>query len=136
MNPGRAYVSNTVNSATPGQLIVMLYDGLMRFAGDARDELVAGRTGAEPISRAIRILTELSRCLRPDASPELCRNLANLYQFYTVELSKAMHEQKPERIDKIIPLIQELRDAWQVAEDKNSGNETGDAPPPSAPPAA
>ncbi len=118
MNPSRAYVSSTVSSATPGQLIVMLYDGLLRFATDARDSLAEGKSGADAISRAIRILTELAKCLRPEVSPDLCRHLSNLYQFYTVELSKAMHEQKPDRIDKIIPLIQQLRDAWQTAETK------------------
>ena len=45
MNPnlGNAYFANAVKAATPGQLIIMLYDGLIRFATDARDALAEGR---------------------------------------------------------------------------------------------
>ena len=119
MNPpnlSRAYVSNTVNSATPGQLIVMLYDGLIRFATDARDAMKEGQTGAEPITRSIRILTELNICLRREVAPEFCDRLSKLYEYYTMEISRAMHRRNPQIIDDIIPLIKDLRDAWEAAD--------------------
>ena len=118
MNPNlsRAYVSTTVKSATPGQLVIMLYDGLIRFATDARDAMEEGRSSADLINRCIRILTELNTCLRPDIAPEFCQRLSHLYEFYTMELSRAMHRNHPQIITAILPMIAELRDAWQDAE--------------------
>ena len=117
-NVNNAYFANSVKSATPGQLIVMLYDGLIRFATDARDALAEGKSGAEPVTRCFRILTELNTCLRPEVAPELCARLSSLYEFYTMELSKAMHTHTPDPITKILPLIADLRDAWEQAEGK------------------
>ncbi len=118
MNPnvGQAYVSNTVKSATPGQLIVMLYDGLLRFASDARDAMKEGRPAADEVNRCIRILTELNSCLRRDAAPELCDRLSRLYEFYTMELSKAMHQNEPKIVEALLPMIGDLRDAWREAD--------------------
>ena len=115
-NVSRAYVSSSVKSATPGQLVIMLYDGLIRFATDARDAMEEGRPSADLINRCIRILTELNTCLRPDVAPEFCDRLSNLYEFYTMELSRAMHRNHPQIITAILPMIAELRDAWQEAE--------------------
>jgi len=115
-NVSRAYVSSSVKSATPGQLVIMLYDGLIRFATDARDAMEEGRPSADLINRCIRILTELNTCLRPDVAPEFCDRLSNLYEFYTMELSRAMHRNHPQIITAILPMISTLRDAWQEAE--------------------
>ncbi len=115
-NLGNAYVANAVKSATPGQLVVMLYDGLIRFATDARDLLNEGKPAAEPVARCFRILTELNSCLRPEVAPEFCQRLSRLYEFYTMELSRAMHQHTPEPINQILPLIEELREAWQKSE--------------------
>jgi flagellar protein FliS len=120
MNPnlGNAYFASAVKSATPSKLIVMLYDGLIRFATDTRDALAEGRSGAEAATRCFRILTELNTCLRPEIAPDLCGRLSALYEFYTMEISRAMHTHSPDRITKILPLITQLRDAWEEADGK------------------
>lgn len=118
MNPrlGRAYVQNTIKASTPGQLVVMLYDGLLRFASDARDAMHEGKSSAHAIDRCIRIITELNLSLKFDVAPELCTQLSNLYEYYVVELSKSMQQNQPQIIDNLIPMITTLRDAWSEAE--------------------
>ena len=125
---GRTYVTNAVRSATPGQLIIMLYDGLIRFATDARDLLREGKPAADSVNRSIRILTELNVCLRFEVAPEFCDRLSKLYEFYTVELSKAMHQHQPEIITSILPMIENLRDAWQSAEQQVGGKKDDNSP--------
>ena len=112
----RAYVTSSVQSSTPGQLIVMLYDGLLRFSNEAIDNMKAGRPSAHSIDRCIRIVTELNLSLKFEVAPQLCRQLSNLYEYYVVQYSKAMQLQKPEFLEALIPMITSLRDAWVDAE--------------------
>ncbi len=128
-NLSRAYFTNTVKSATPGQLVVMLYDGLLRFATDARDAMLENRPSADMVNRCIRILTELNTCLRYDVAPEFCDRLSKLYEFYTMELSRAMHRNQPQIITSILPMIATRRDAWQDAEKQLDGSAPAPTPP-------
>ena len=118
MNPrlSRVYVTSSVQSSTPGQLIIMLYDGLLRFANEAITNMHAGLPAAPAVDRCIRIVTELNLSLKFEVAPQLCSQLANLYEYYVVELSKAMHQNKPHIIEGLIPLISSLRDTWVEAE--------------------
>jgi flagellar protein FliS len=118
MNPrlSRAYVTSSVQSSSPGQLVVMLYDGLLRFANEALENMRTGKSAAQPIDRCIRIITELNLSLKFEVAPKLCNQLANLYEYYVVEFSKAMHQNKPQIVEGLIPLITTLRDAWVEAE--------------------
>lgn len=121
MNASRTYLVAQVQSATPGGLIVLLYDGLLRFTQEAEEQFAAKSPdsllqAAVAVQRATDILTELAASLRLDQSPELCTNLSQLYAFFTTELSRALHTRNGEIITKIIPLIMQLRDTWQEAE--------------------
>jgi flagellin-specific chaperone FliS len=69
------YIDSRVNNATPGQLLVMLYDCLIEHAESAEREISAPANpantcpAAREVSRCINILTELNACLRREASP-------------------------------------------------------------------
>lgn len=127
MNPQQTYLQNQVSSSRPGDLIVMLYDGLIRFANEARQHLNAPgdeyEKAAYSVKRAVDILTELNSSLRPEVAPEFCTQLSSLYTFFMEELTKGLQTKNPDRIKSIIPLIDELRQSWQQAE-KNISNAT------------
>jgi flagellar secretion chaperone FliS len=121
MNPSETYLVAQVQSATPGGLIVMLYDGLLRFSHEAEENLAPPPQGnraaaATSVQRATDILSELSSSLRPEYNPDLCVRLSNLYTFFTGELSRALRENDARPIAGITPLITQLRDAWQEAD--------------------
>lgn len=121
INASRTYLVAQVQSATPGGLIVLLYDGLLRFTQEAEERFAENnpaslRQAAEAVRRATDILTELVSCLREEHNPELCSNLSQLYSFFATELSRALHNRDAAIITKIIPLIIQLRDTWQEAE--------------------
>ena len=116
------YIESQVNNATPGQLLIMLYDCLIERAEGADHEIstpaVPGdyRPAAREISRCINILTELSTCLRHGVEPKLCATLCELYRYFTRQFSEALEQRQAEKIREIVPLIQKLRDTWAEAD--------------------
>ena len=116
------YIESQVNNATPGQLLIMLYDCLLEHAELAAQEISAPETpgdfrqAAREVSRCINVLTELGTCLRPSVQPKLCSLLGDLYRFFTRQFSEALEARQAEKIREILPLIQKLRDTWVEAD--------------------
>ncbi|MEM9400381.1 MAG: flagellar export chaperone FliS [Verrucomicrobiota bacterium] len=123
MNPRQRYLESQVNSASPIGLIIMLYDGLLSFSDKAISGLKNGSDparaeAAEAVGRCNKILTELNVSLRYEEQPEFSERMASLYEFFISKYNQAILEKKAAPIEEIIPLINELRDAWKEAEFK------------------
>jgi len=120
------YIETQVNNATPGQLLVMLYDCLIEHAELAAQEIgspvIPGdtREAARQVSWCINVLTELSTCLRHGVEPKLCSVLSDLYRFFTCQLSDALETHQAAKISEILPLLHQLRDSW-VEADRQAG---------------
>ena len=111
------YGAVKVTTANPGQILVMLYDGLLRFLREAQAAFVAkerARAG-ERISRSLAILEYLLATLDPKHAPELCERLQALYLFSIQRLVRANVEQSPDMVGEIIRVLAPLRDAWSTA---------------------
>jgi len=130
MNPERLrsyYLESQVQNSSPGQRLIMLYDGLIKNAETADTQIESPANSPEraeagsSISRCIDILTELSGSLRFEVNPLLCGTLHDLYLFFTHEFSLAFETREPKRIRAILPLIRNLRDAWATAERRRPG---------------
>ena len=124
------YKNVQVKTASPGELLVMLYDGLFRFLGEAKTAMEAGeRTrAAERISRSHQILQHLLAGLNREHAPELCENLEGLYLFSMRHIVNANIHQKPENIGEVIAVLTPLREAWSAVVRGSSGitTKTGD----------
>jgi flagellar protein FliS len=116
------YLESRVKSASPGQLLILLYEGLVHIAEDAESQLAAPAGSEErslapaSVSRCIDIITELSSTLRHEIDPELCATLGNLYAFFARQFAGALSHSDPKRISSILPLLRELSGAWTKAE--------------------
>lgn len=111
------YGAVQVTTCTPGQLLVMLYDGLFRFLGEAQVALRAkdrARAG-ERIGRAHSIIELLASTLDPTHAPDLCRNLEGVYLFCMNRVVAANVQQDPARLDEVIRVLTPLREAWREA---------------------
>ena len=108
------YKNVQVKTSSPGEILVMLYEGIFRFLTEAKTCMVAGeRTrAAERISRVHEILTLLVNSLNREHAPELCDNLQDLYLFSMRQIVAANIEQKPENIDNVLRVLTPLREAW------------------------
>jgi flagellar protein FliS len=122
MNPQAAqnYLRTRVITATPEQLQMMLYDGAIRFAEQAKAALVAEdyEKSYQAISRVQKILTEMSCGLKHDVLPELCEKLAALYSYVYRRLIDANVKHDPEALDEAISLLRYQRETWSMLLDQ------------------
>ena len=116
MNPyasPQAYRSSSVMTASPAQLVVMLYDGAGRFLRQAE---LAAEEGAwdhafDRLERADAIVDELLVTLDKEAG-EIAERLQGIYVFCKRLMIEARLERDVERIRKTASLLADLRDAW------------------------
>lgn len=113
-----AYRQQSILTATPGQLVVMLYDGCLRFLHQAAHAMRGGDV-AESNARLIRaeaIIDELHATLDLEQGGVVASRLQGIYVFCNRHLLEARSAEEPEMIEKVSELLAELRDAWaQVA---------------------
>src|SRR5437660_4859242 len=97
MTPGpnsqaaQQYLRTQVLTATPEQLQLMLYDGALRFAEQAKAALRQKNyeESHNLITRVEKIVNELASTLKHDVAPELCGKLAALYNYAYRQLFEA-----------------------------------------------
>jgi flagellar secretion chaperone FliS len=111
------YQARTIQTANPGQLVVMLYDGFLRFAGQAQDALGRGdlALAANRMTRAQDIVHELRITLDMDQG-EIAENLASLYLYVTERLTAARLNKDVDQLGEARKVMADLRSAWaQIA---------------------
>ena len=108
-----AYLQQAVLTASPGQLVVMLYDGACRFLTQAAFALREGdRARAQQrLRRAEAIIDELLVTLDMDAG-EISSNLQGIYVFCRRQLTDARAEDDADKIDWVNEQLADLREAW------------------------
>lgn len=121
-NPLNEYKKTQITTANQGKLIVMLYDGAIKFLNIAIENMnprtydVANNN----IIKAQDIITELLLSLNMKEGGEISQNLFNLYMYFKKSLLDANIKKDASMIQNTIKMLKELRDAW----DKISANET------------
>jgi flagellar secretion chaperone FliS len=120
-NPQAAqYLRMRVMTATPEQLQMMLYDGAIRFAEQARTALQERNfeKSYNMISRVQKILSEMSSTLKHDVFPELCGKLASLYNFAYRKLINANIDHDIASIDEALNVLRFQRETWSLLLDQ------------------
>lgn len=116
MKPVEAYHSAAVTTQSKGRLIVLLYDGAIKFMKLAIKELEAQNYEAKGryIGRAQDIINELNAVLDTDAGGEIAANLRKLYCFMNKRLAEANTKRDPQMIREVITLMEELNQSWKA----------------------
>jgi flagellar protein FliS len=116
MNPQAAqnYLKGKVLTATPEQLQLMLFDGVIRFAeqGKAALEKSDFENGHKALTRAQEIVNELNGSLRPEIYPELCAKLASLYNYAHRNLVRANVKHETAAVDEALAVLRYQRETW------------------------
>lgn len=109
-----AYRRVNAETRSPLELVVMLYDGAIRFIGDAQDAAdrndIAARTRA--VSRALAIVTELQNTLRLDEGGDVARELDRLYSYITTRLLDSNVKRDRKALDEVHRLLSTVREGW------------------------
>ena len=121
MNPYQNYFANQVQTASPEQILIMLYDGAIRFLRQARQAMDdEDRIGMlEKKSRAVAIITELANSLDFENGGEVAENLDGLYWYMSRELMRANGQEGAEALEASENILEELRDGWVQAIEAN-----------------
>ena len=109
-----AYFQTKVSTTDQGQLLIMLYDGALRYLAQARDKILAKDYAAKGvlISKVIDIINELSSSLNLEKGGSLATNLNNLYILCTARLLQANLKMNIESLDSVTQILSGLRSAY------------------------
>ena len=134
----KSYKAQSAQTASPGKLVLMLFDGYLRFttaakrAFDETDFTKRNEGVNNNLIRAQNIVTELQSSLDMSVPGELPGTLYRLYDYVLHQLQQSNLQKKPEPIDEADKVISELREAWSemltqnpdggIAPDQQSGS--------------
>jgi flagellar protein FliS len=123
-----AYRTTDAQSRSPLELVVMLYDGAIRFLGEARDahERKDQWARAKAVSKALAIVGELRNTLNLDEGSSLGLELDRLYDYMMGRLLEVTTKRDLSGLEEVQRLLVTVREGWVQV----SAATSGDAPPP------
>lgn len=123
-------VHTAVTTASPIQIVVLLYEGAMSALMAAKGEIerrnVVGKS--KLIIKAIDIIDGLRAALDMEKGGEISVSLNDLYQYMTQRLSMANLNNDVAILDEIHSLLAELLSAWTTIAENAGGNSPAPAP--------
>lgn len=115
----KAYRSNAVLTASPGQLVLMLYDGALKAMAIAVEAFGRPETDTRRIEvinhqlqKAQNIIVELQSGLNMQVGGEFAQTLYRLYDYHTRRLFEANLRKDVTIVHEVEELVRSLRDAW------------------------
>lgn len=112
-NAYQTYQQNQVNTASPGKLLLMLYDGAVKFLRLAMVALEEENfeKANEYLKKTQNIVHELMITLNFDVG-DIAQNLYDLYDFMNHELIQANIKKDMKKIKNVKKILEDLRSAW------------------------
>ncbi|MEK9773198.1 MAG: flagellar export chaperone FliS [Opitutae bacterium] len=124
----KSYKAQSVQTASPGKLVLMLFDGYLRFTAAAKksweeDDIVKKNEGINNnLIRAQNIVTELQSSLDMSVPGDLPGTLYRLYDYVLTNLQQANLSKEITKVDEADKVISELREAWAEMLTQNPEN--------------
>ncbi|MGN1350230.1 MAG: flagellar export chaperone FliS [Anaerovoracaceae bacterium] len=110
------YKKQSVYSMTQGEMLLLLYDELIKRLN--RGKLWLEKEKIPEFEKDIKRAQEIIQYLRKilDMKIPISSELARLYAFYEGHTARILVSRKAEQIDELLPMIQDLRDAFKQAD--------------------
>lgn len=104
-------------SVGQGNILLMLYDGAIRFVDLAKSQIEEGNQSAKEISlaKAYAIIAEFINSLDHAQAPELCANLQQIYEFMLAQLTEANATMNPKPLEIVHGYLTDMRRTWSEA---------------------
>ena len=116
------YREESLNTMTQGELLLLLYDELVKRLRQA--DLEMGKQNYEnfekAVDRAVEIIRYLSDTL--DHRYPISGNLSRLYEYFCYELSRVKAGRNQEELMRVTRMVSELRDSFRQAEKTSGGH--------------
>lgn len=119
-----------VMTADGVRIIVMLYEGIVRFNKQAQDSMRDGDVKGRGIyiNKSIAILGELINSLNMEAGGEIAKSLYSLYEFSIQQITTANMKNDPSLLDSVNRVITELKGGWEAIEKAGAGAVVAERP--------
>lgn len=114
-NAAQAYQTQQIMTATPAQLVVMLYERALRALRDAERAIAEGDVQArfDHNKRATDIIAHLCSTLDMERGGEIAANLADLYRFMLDRLRRVDLGNDPQPAREVAGLLEPLLASWR-----------------------
>lgn len=118
LNPWQSYRQVATHTASPGQLVLMLFEGAIRFLEQAQagfeiqDPAESNTRIHNNVTKAQEIIRELNYSLNLKEGGQLAVTLQGLYMYFERRLDESNRRKEPEGIKEVIERVTVLRDAW------------------------
>ncbi|WP_350344144.1 flagellar export chaperone FliS [Proteinivorax tanatarense] len=112
-NPYQQYKQTQINTASPGELVLMLYNGAIKNLNQSINFLEQDNKEEFrlKIEKTQDIVVELTSTLKQDE--EISKNFASLYQFVINRLIKAHASLSKEPVEEALKILTDMRDTWK-----------------------
>jgi len=111
----QSYKSNEISTAGKLKLVIMMYDGVIRYLKECKNKIKNGDIAGRGlyISKAQRIIDELQESLNTHDGGDVAKNLGNLYKYIATNLTQAnINGKTTPIIDESINILESLRESW------------------------
>jgi len=119
-NAAQKYKQTSVQSASKEKILLMLYEGCIRFIKQAivaiEKKDIADR--GMNIGRAFDIINELNNTLNHDVGGDIAKNLEQLYMFVSEQLTKANATGDKKPLEESLKVLETLYSGWVEAIEK------------------
>ncbi len=116
-NPYAQYQQAQIDTASPERLLLMLYEGAIRFLNAGRKGILERNyeLAHQSIVKAQDIITEFMATLNMKDGGEVAQNLFDLYEYLNGRLTQANTQKNAAIVDEVLGFVRELHEAWVVA---------------------
>lgn len=123
----QTYRQNRIQTADPGTILLMLYDGAIEFVRRAISALEEGSVAEKGMCllKAHAIISEFMASLNREVAGEMGENLEGLYVFMLDQITVANVNNDPKPLNEIVSLLTTLKEGWKgaVAAEKTRAGE-------------
>lgn len=123
ISPYEKYRQSSVKTSTPGQLLIMLFDGAIRFTKAGAEGIAAAdiQKTNQNFVKAQAIMSELMATLNPDYN--ISNSLFSLYEYIRHLMIQANVKKDQSLAEEALTYLNELRVTWMEASKSNSSQE-------------
>lgn len=115
-SPYEAYRRTQVTTASQGELILLAYEGALKWLASARAELEKEKPDIEAVHQGLvrtqAIISELQSALRLEQTGDVGSGLYQLYDYMLERLMEANIHKDIQRVDEVMGMVRELQEAW------------------------
>ncbi|WP_018249177.1 flagellar export chaperone FliS [Orenia marismortui] len=123
------YKKSQYETASQEQLLIMLYNGAIKFGNQAKKAMEEGKIDLanNKLKRTQAIINELIVTLDMDKGGEIAQNLYSLYEYMNRRLVQSNIRKEPKIVDEVISLLEDLKESWmevikKLKQKKNNQN--------------